>query len=57
MFTLGEGNDMLVIGGNGTTQLLTTRSTFRADGGAGADTLTNSTNNIFAKEPEFIGFE
>jgi hypothetical protein len=57
VLTLGEGNDMLTIGGNGTTQLLTTKSKFRADGGNGSDTLTNSANNIFAKEPEFISFE
>jgi len=57
VLTLGEGNDILTIGGNGTTQLLTTNSKFRADGGNGTDTLTNSANNIFAKEPEFIGFE
>jgi hypothetical protein len=57
ILTLGEGNDVLTIGGNGTTQLLTTKSRFRADGGNGSDTLTNSPNNIFAKEPEFIDFE
>jgi hypothetical protein len=57
LLTLGDGSDILILGGNGTTQLLTAKSRFRADGGAGSDTLTNSPNNIFAKEPEFIGFE
>jgi hypothetical protein len=57
LLTLGDGSDILVLGGNGTTQLLTARSKFRADGGPGSDTLTNSPNNIFAKEPEFIDFE
>lgn len=54
---LGADNDVLTIGGNSTSALLTTRSTFRANGGDGTDTLVNPTSNIYKKEPEFIGFE
>lgn len=54
---LGEDNDSLVLGGNSTSALITTRSTFRANGGNGTDTLTNPASNIFKVDPEFTSFE
>jgi hypothetical protein len=53
---LGEGNDTLILGGNSASQLLTTKSKFRADGGAGTNTVANSPTNIFAKDPVFENF-
>lgn len=50
---LGEGADSLILGGNSTSALLTTKSTFTADGEAGMNTLTNPASNIFAKAPVF----
>lgn len=54
--TLGEGDDLLVLGGPGTGQLLTAKSTFKADAGPGTNTLTNAMTNIFAKTPVFTSF-
>jgi len=51
---LGDDADMLILGGNGTSSLLTTKSTFFADGGVGTNTLTNDAGNVFAKAPTFV---
>jgi large repetitive protein len=53
---LGEGSDSMTLGGNGTSQLLIAKSTFRAEGGAGTNTLTNHVDNQFAREPVFVDF-
>jgi len=54
--SLGDGDDTLVLGGNGTSSLLTTKSTFHSDGGTGSNTLTNDAGNVFAKPPVFVSF-
>lgn len=51
---LGDDADMLILGGNGTSSLLTTKATFFADGGGGSNTLTNDAGNVFAKTPTFV---
>lgn len=53
---LGDGDDTLTLGGNGTSSLLTAKATFSADGGAGTNTLTDGPDNIFAKTPKFLTF-
>ncbi|MHA3772964.1 beta strand repeat-containing protein [Verrucomicrobiota bacterium sgz303538] len=53
---LGDGDDTLILGGNGTSSLLTTKSTFSADGGSGTNTLTNGAGNVLAKDPKFLSF-
>jgi hypothetical protein len=55
---LGEGDDALTLGGNNVgSSLVKTKSTFKADGGAGTNMLTNSPSNTFAKDPVFEGFQ
>lgn len=53
---LGDDNDVLTLGGNGTSELVTTKATFTADGGTGTNTLTNDMANVFAKAPVATGF-
>jgi len=53
---LGDDSDTLVLGGNGTSELVTTKAAFTADGGAGTNTLTNDMANVFAKTPVTTGF-
>jgi hypothetical protein len=51
---LGGGNDALTLGGNNAlSSVVNAKSTFKADGGSGMNTLTNSSDNTFAKEPVF----
>lgn len=53
---LGEGDDTLNLGATGPGSYLSTKSTFSADGGAGTNTLTSDTENVFAKTPTFTNF-
>ena len=54
---LGDGDDTLILGGNGTSSLLTTKAIISADAGTGTNTLTNDdAGNVFAKAPKFLNF-
>jgi hypothetical protein len=56
VLNLGDGDDLLILGGNGTTSLLKTKAAFSADGGTGSNTLNNDGGNVFAKDPVFTNF-
>ncbi len=53
---LGDDDDTLVLGGNGTSELVTAKSTFTVDGGTGTNTLTDGPGNIYAKPLASTGF-
>lgn len=53
---LGDGDDLLILGGNGSSSVIRAKATFTADSGTGSNTLNNDAGNVFAKEPVFIGF-
>lgn len=53
---LGDGEDLLVLGGNGLSSLLMAKAAFTADGGIGTNTLTNAAGNVFAQLPVFTNF-
>lgn len=51
---LGDGDDMLTLGGaDAVSTIVNAKAAFKADGGSGMNTLTNSAGNIFAKDPVF----
>jgi hypothetical protein len=52
---LGGGDDDLTLGGDGVRSVVTAKSTFSVDGGAGANTISNVKNH-FAVTPVLTGF-
>ena len=52
---LGAGDDDLTLGGDGVRSVVTAKSTFSVDGGAGANTISNVKNH-FAVTPVLTGF-
>lgn len=56
-FNLGDDDDAFTVGADATYSFITTKSTLKVDGGAGANSKTfDESKSVLAKAPTYLGF-